>query len=210
MRSIQAGIALFLLAAGGLAEAASICGDLQNAYGPYDYRRRAEFVENFRLVEGGHFTASVENGIKGKSGTIGADVDYVLRAIPNHPRALATMARQGLKEKKVKLPGANYPVECYFDRAIRFAPDDGAVRATYGNYLFALGQDDMALKMFAAAVDLSPEDATINYNAGLAYFKKKDYEKANMYAQKAYALGFPLPGLKNKLVQAGQWKVAAQ
>ena len=38
------------------------------------------------------------------------------------------------------------------------------------------------------------------------YVKKKEYEKASAHAQKAYALGFPLPGLKNKLKAAGKWK----
>jgi Tfp pilus assembly protein PilF len=103
-----------------------------------------------------------------------------------------------------------WPVECYFNRAIRFAPDDAAVRATYGTYLLALGKTDDAVGMFADAVGMAPEDPTINYNAGLAYFKKKDYAKAREHAKKAYALGFPLPGLKNKLVEAGKWDEPAQ
>ena len=57
-----------------------------------------------------------------------------------------------------------------------------------------------------AASRLAPEQATIQYNLGLMYVKKKEYEKASAHAQKAYALGFPLPGLKNKLKAAGKWK----
>ncbi len=210
MRTIKGGIAICLLALTGLSQAASLCGELKNGYGPFDFRKRAENVDSFSLVENAHFTPDVENGVAGATGALGADLDYVLRAIPNHTRALATMAREGLKNKKVKIGGAKYPVECYFDRAIRFAPDDGAVRASYGNYLFSLGQTDTALKLFATAVSLQPEDATINYNTALAYLKKKDYENANKYAQKAYALGFPLPGLKNKLVEAGKWAPSPQ
>ena len=64
--------------------------------------------------------------------------------------------------------------------------------------------------MFTAAVELAPEDPTINYNAGLAYLKKKEYDKARQHAKKAYELGFPLPGLKNKLVEAGKWDEPAK
>ena len=85
-----------------------------------------------------------------------------------------------------------------------------AVRATYGNYLLALGKTNEAVTMFTSAVELQPEDPTINYNTGLAYLRKKEYDKARLYAKKAYELGFPLPGLKNKLVEAGKWDEPAQ
>src|SRR4051794_565696 len=120
------------------AGAANYCGELKNAYGPFDYRTRAEHAENFTLVESAHFTPEVENGIRGSSGQIGGDLDYTLRAIPNHHRALASMARIAVRIKSVYVPGAKYPVECYFERAIRFTPNDGGVRAEFGNYLYAL------------------------------------------------------------------------
>jgi len=37
------------------------------------------------------------------------------------------------------------------------------------------------------------------------HLKKKDYELAIIYAKKAYELGFPLPGLRNKLMKIGKW-----
>jgi hypothetical protein len=36
--------------------------------------------------------------------------------------------------------------------------------------------------------------------------KKKDYEQARTHARKAYDQGFPLPGLRNQLIQAGKWE----
>lgn len=199
-----------IMAAAHAAGAANYCGDLKNAYGPFDYRTRAEHIENFNLVEGAHFTEAVENGIKGSSGQIGGDLDYTLRAIPNHHRALAAMARIAVRTKSVMLPGAKYPVECYFERAMRFTPNDGGVRAEFGNYLYALGKPDKAFAAFKDAAAMEPENAAINYNLGLAYFNRKDYAKSLPYAKKAYALGFPLPGLKNKLVAAGQWDEQAE
>ena len=43
---------------------------------------------------------------------------------------------------------------------------------------------------------MAPEDPTYNYNLGLVYYKTKQFKEANEHAHKAYALGFPLPGLK--------------
>jgi tetratricopeptide (TPR) repeat protein len=194
-----------LITAAHAAGAGNYCGDLKNAYGPFDYRTRAEHTENFNLVESAHFTQDVENGIKGNSSTIGGDLDYTLRAIPNHHRALATMARVSVRIKAIMLPGAKYPVECYFERAMRFTPNDGGVRAEFGNYMYALGKPDKAFAAFKDAAAMEPDNAAINYNLGLAYFQKKDYAESVTYAKKAYALGFPLPGLKNKLVAAGKW-----
>jgi tetratricopeptide (TPR) repeat protein len=197
--------AFIVLAATGSVQAANFCGELKNAFGPFDYRKRAEFAAQFDLVEGAHFTSDVENGIKGNTSTIGGDLDYTLRAIPNHHRALASLARYAVRTKEVKLAHATYPVACYFERAVRMAPDDGDVRAEYGNYLFALGESEKAFEMYKDAVAMAPDNATFNYNLGLAYLKAKNYEQANTYAHKAYALGFPLPGLKNMLTAAGKW-----
>lgn len=206
MKSMRCLLSTLVMMTASTAVAGNFCGELTNAYGPYDYRNRAAHVENFTLVEHGHFSKDVEQGIKGKSSTIGGDLDYVLRAIPNHHRALASMARFALRTKAIQLPGANYPVECYFERAMRFTPDDGGVRAEFGNYLFALGKSDKALLMFKEAAELSPDSSTINYNLGLAYLQKKDYSQSLAYAKKAYAMGFPLPGLKNKLIALGKWE----
>lgn len=179
------------------------CGELSFHYGPHDYRKPNTFT--LSLVENAHFTPEVEAGIRGMTTNIGGDISYTLQAIPNHPRALATMAMLGLRDKKLHLKSAKYPVECYFDRAMRFVPDDAMVKAIYGNYLFALGRTDEALTMFKIASEMMPTDPTVNYNTGLAYFKKKDYANARRHAIIAYDQGFPLPGLKSKLVAVGQW-----
>lgn len=187
------------------AEAGNYCGDLKNDFGPFDYRNRTNNVASFDVVEHAHFTADVENGIKGATSALGGDLDYTLRAIPNHTKALATMARYAVRVKTIQLNYAKYPVECYFDRAMRFAPNDGAVLAEYANYLYALGRSEDAFKMYRGAARLDPDNPTIAYNLGLAYFRQKDYAKASEFAQIAYAKGFPLPGLRKKLTDIGKW-----
>lgn len=199
---------LFLIAAEVRAEANDVfCGNpMKVVYGPFDYRKRAEFVDNFKLVEGAHFTADVENGIKGSSSFIGGDLSYTLVVIPNHQRALASLSKLAIKRKEVQIYNMRYPVECYFNRAVRFAPDDGSAWTAYGTYLYAVHRPEEAFSMFKQAAMVEPDNPTINYNLGLAYAKKRDYALAMAHAKKAYAQGFPLPGLKNMLVQAGKWE----
>lgn len=202
--SLYIGAVLALCAAGSV-NAANFCGDIKNAFGPFDFRKAASLAQEYNLVISAHFTPDVEQNIKGNSSYLAGDLDYTLRAWPNHPGALASMSRQGIIEKKLTPNGAKWPVDCYFLRAFQFAPDDGAPHSVYGNHLLAHGKDALAMAEFKRAVELDPENPTINYNAGLAYFKAKDYDKALMHAKKAYALNFPLPGLKNMLVSVGKW-----
>ncbi len=204
------GIALFiiLVVANNLQAENSYCGELAppGQYGPYDYTNPTHKIEYLPIVEIHHFTSNVKNLIKGESSYLAGDIDYTLRAFPNHHPALAAMAKLSLREKSFRLKGASYAVECYFDRAIRFKPGDGIVRMIYGNYLVKLGgRSDDVLEQYHEADRLRPENANIQYNIGLLHLKKKDYELAIIYAKKAYELGFPLPGLRNKLMKTGKW-----
>jgi Flp pilus assembly protein TadD len=72
--------------------------------------------------------------------------------------------------------------------------------------LLKAGQVDQATEQLKEAHNLQPDNPTINYNLGLLYVQRKNYEEAKNYAKKAYELGFPLPGLKNQLMQAGKWE----
>lgn len=47
------------------------------------------------------------------------------------------------------------------------------------------------------------ESSEINYFLGLILCDMKDYAAARPYAAKAYALGYPLPGLRDRLARAG-------
>ncbi|AKU21098.1 tetratricopeptide repeat protein [Massilia sp. NR 4-1] len=169
-----------------------------------DYRN-AEHRAGLAVVEQFHFTAVVEKLERGLSDTLGGDIGYTLEHFPNHPRALAAMARLALRQKTQQPPGAHYTVGCFFERAMRYVPDDARVRSLFGGYLLAQGQNDDALEQFAEAARLAPDDPATHYNLGLLYLKKKDYGAALESARRAYAAGFPLPGLRNKLKALGQW-----
>lgn len=178
------------------------CGALQNGYGPYDYRTDKDKIG---IVIGAHFTPDVANLIKGSSGLIGGDIDYTLRAIPNHPAALLAIIRLGEKQKTNKPSGARYTVECYLNRANRFRNDDPMVKMIYANYLAKNGQGNEALRYLNDAFELGEESANLYYNIGLIYLDLKQYEKSLLNAHRAYKMGFPLPGLRDRLKKAGKW-----
>lgn len=193
----------FFLAEACWGQGLQICGDLANHYGPYDY-----WTDKGKLtiVEQHHFTAKVEALRGGQEGYIGGDLDYTLHTFPNHPRALAAMVRLTEKEKKRKPLGANYPVECYFDRAIRFRPKDGIVRMLFGSFLIKDGKKKEALEQLDLASSLGVGGPNIDYNMGLAFFEVGEFEKSLTYAHRAYQAGYNLPGLKSKLVKVGKWR----
>jgi tetratricopeptide (TPR) repeat protein len=183
----------------------SDCGNpFQNAYGPFDYRTATPGQRS--IVEQHHFTPNIEALQSGNSGTIGNELDYTLRAFPNHPRALAAMVRLGQKEKIRKPHGAQFTVECYLERATQFRPDDPNVQLVRGIYYTLQRKYELAINEFNAAIQQAPDNANAHYNLGLAYFENKQYAQATEQAKIAKTLGFPLDGLKNMLKSAGQWR----
>jgi len=187
------------------ADAADVCGDLKNFYGPYDYQTADSELR--ARIEDYHFTPKVAALQAGQSTMdIGADIAYTLRVFPNHPRALYAMAELGRRQKRAVPVKAGYSVECWFNRAIRFRPNDGKVRIVYGIELLKDGKKQEAIEQLKIGIDLDPQDGNAQYNVGLAYFDIGDYDSALMHAKKAQDLGYSLPGLRNKLEKIGKWK----
>jgi tetratricopeptide (TPR) repeat protein len=204
---------LFLLGLGFLVHSHSradvndyVCGPLTNTHGPYDYRYEWKDKDKKVDIDTAHLPPQVVNLVRGNTSVyIGHDLDYALRAFPNHHVALMAMARLGEKEKTAKPAGANFVVECYFQRAVRFSNDDAIVRILYASYLSKAGKRVEALNQLSEAARLGSDSANANYNMGLIYYDLKEYEKALYHAQEAYRLGFPLLGLRDKLKRAGKW-----
>ena len=197
---------------------AAYCGSLANGYGPYDYRGDLNALsprdftplpEKRGLVEGAHFTPRVESLIGAKSGggigPPGADIDYTLRAFPNHHRALLSVMRYGAKAKKTRPEGLRYDVECYFERAIRFQPNDNVVRMIYTTFLIEKNRKSEAMQQLDVVTNAAKENAFTNYNVGLLYFDLGEHQKALTQAHKAMELGLNKPELKGRLQAAGKW-----
>lgn len=187
------------------------CGRLDrevNAIGPVDYRTVSPYTISF--VEVRHFDRGVETLKKGIKATVAGDIAYTLRAFPNHPRALRSVAELQRRNGGVTPPDLGYSAECWFDRAIAFRPDDIDVRVVYSFELIRDGKVEQARPHVIHAEKLIDALATPNprwnYNIGLLLHDIKEFDRSLAHARKAYELGFELPGLRNKLKGSGHWR----
>lgn len=198
-------IALVAFGAQAWAQASSTICPMGNTFG--DYLKDKDKVT---MSERYHFTPKVEALIAGESTeVIGADLHFMLQNYPNHHRVLVAMVRLGEREKTQQPRGAQYTIDCYFNRAIRFNRDDVVARMLYADYLAKRGRQADASAQLEVAAELAADNPFTHYNVGLVYLDMKNYDKALEQAHKAYGLGFSRPELRDRLKSAGRWKEAA-
>lgn len=212
---VSLGFTVTCSAQGSTATAADFdCGPLENHFGPFDYRTVSD--NDRRLVEANHLDLEQRLIAKGQTrgqlitsfGYVGGGLDYTLRAMPNHHVALSLVDRYGQMTKTEFPPALPRPVECYFERAVRFQPKDAVVRTLYANYLIKRDRKADAGAQLDVALSLDPQGASALYNVGLVLHLLGRSEEALEYAHRAYALGYPLPGLREMLKRAGKWREA--
>lgn len=181
------------------------CVGKKIGFGPYDYLRRAQLPAELDVVENAHFTPGVERLESGNTSVPINDIGYVLMAWPNHHRALHSAMKYRMMfwdwPEDAQVP----PAECQLQRAIEFSPQDPVPYMMYGLLLHKAQQYEKALLSYRGAIRLRPDDILTQYNMGLTLVELKQYDEAVKMAKSAYAAGMPLPGLKNKLIEAGKW-----
>lgn len=184
------------------------CGDFNygsGSIGPLDYTTTPQDVRDY--VESRHFDQGVERLVKGIQATsVAGDIAFTLRSFPNHPRALRSAAELMRRNSGRTPPGMTFNTACWFDRAVAFRPEDVQVRILWAFELLKSKERSAAIEQTTAAEALAGDNPAARYNVGLLYFELGDHERAMANARLAYAGGFNLPGLKNKLTKAGQWK----
>lgn len=197
-------IALFSSSAAFAQAVGSACGTLSSPgqYGPYDFRTDRDKVQ---IVLMAHFTPADEALLPTKLGPPGGAIDYTLRALPNYHRALIAMMRLGEKEKTSQPRGSTHSIECWFERAILFRPDDAVVRMIYSTYLNSKGRILDANTQLGIATTYAKDSAFTHYNIGLHYFDLKNYDKALVQAHQAMALGWTQTELRAQLQRVGKW-----
>lgn len=190
-----------------VSEPSAGCGNFiygPSSLGPLDYRRTPP--DEIYFVEVRHFPEHVERLIRGEKGSIAGDLAYTLRVFPNHPRALRSAAELTRRNGGAMPKDMHYSIACWFDRAIAYRPDDAQVRVVFAHELIRAKKLTEARQQVEIAEKLAKGNPTVHYNVGLLYFDLKDYERSVANAKIAYESGFNLPGLKDKLTKAGQWK----
>jgi tetratricopeptide (TPR) repeat protein len=181
----------------------ALCGGPldQNNFGrPIDVNDPAD-EGKVSLVVRHHFTPDVAALIRGETAKLPGDIHYTLRHIPNHYQALDSMARFRLQNPAQS--DRYWTADCYFERAFAFRPKDARLHLLYGTYLHRARRLAEAGVAYSKAEELGLDSAELYYNRGLLEFERQNYEVAAAYASKAYAGGYPLPALRNKLAKAG-------
>lgn len=176
---------------------------LTNHYGPFDYNNPAHAIK-FPVVLKRHFTDEIRLLTSYKAE---GDLDYTLRAIPNFLPALESMARlQQRWKRNNEVHQGYYTAECYFERAIYFAPRDINVRYLYAVYLHQSGNYKKAETFYHQVLNVDNRHIEANYNLALMLLETGDFDNALHHAKIAYEGNFPLTGLKNKLIKLGLWQ----
>lgn len=192
-----------------------------NDIGPWDYYdpinstpNGANPMGNIKRVTNVHLKPGMLRMETKASGSFSSDIDYTLRAIPNHPAGLDLASRlehrlQQPSSANIRMLRYEKPVrtaECYFQRAIALAPNRFYTYVVYGIHLHRFGKYDAANKAYERALALGSNSIETNYNYGLSLVKTGRYADAEQQARLAYQGGFPLPGLRNLLQQHGYCK----
>ena len=166
-----------------------------------DYYKAAG-TEHLRNVEQYHVGPAMEKlRVRRYQAAIG-DIQFVLRHFPNHPQALMLMI-DVLRAMEVASMQSHRSHSKTPSRSIRMSPRTYVLQ---GIYLYRAKRFPAAIASFEKALTIDPDSVNAHYNLGLAYFETKQFELANVHAQRAYQLGASAPGLRDKLIRAGQWK----
>lgn len=173
---------------------------------PHDYYTAAlqGWGELLKNVEKYHLPQGIEKMNQKRYGPAWADFDFMLRYFPNHPKALLLISDLALRMKRPE------EAEKLLTRAITMFPNQAPSHIIYGIFLQKTGRLDDAISQYERALAINPNDSESHYNLGLALLKKGQHQAALEHAQKAYELGYPLPGLRNKLIAAGIWPSTGQ
>ena len=142
---------------------------------------------------------------RGNWGPARDNLEFILRVFPNSPLAL-----NGISELCVlKWRSPKCDADSWMEKAVAVNPSIATTWIIYGIHLQREKRPAEAVEKFKRGLELRPDDINGHYNLGLAYFDLKDYDNANKQAQMSYALGAPLPGLRDMLKRVGAWKPPA-
>ncbi len=190
MKSMRLAIFLTCL----LWQAAGAAGSLdpESYYGNYN-------PEHLSAVERHHLQKARDKAHWENPAYAWNDVDFILRHFPNHPEALMLVINASLRNND-RAKG-----EEFMRRAVSFDLKPAEPWIIYGIFLHRWGDYIGAVEKYQEALKRNPDHPEAWYNLGLAHFALKQYDKAEEAARKAYALGYPLPGLREKLRRVGHW-----
>lgn len=132
------------------------------------------------------------------------EVNFTLQRIPEtspiYSSVLAVTAR--IQQEQKKFDSAKQ----YLERAISIAPDDPSAYILLSLLYREQGDLQLAMQTLEQGNTVTNGvSADIQYNLGLIALETGKLDSATKHAKAAYDLGYPLPGLKNKLIAKNAW-----
>ena len=110
------------------------------------------------------------------------DLDFVLRYVPNHPKALALVAL-------ISRVGGNPVVaNLYFQRALQKFPQRALTHAQYGKFLVEVGKANEGIVRLEKAISMDPNLAIAHLWLARMYARAGKSDLANQEAQRAKEL----------------------
>jgi tetratricopeptide (TPR) repeat protein len=178
---------------------------VQAQQGNRDYYHANESREDGQLlrnVEAYHVGPAVDRMKTHNFPSALQDIQFILDFFPNHPTGLAMLS--DLCDAQWRSPQCD--IDARFQAAIDRNNTAPQTFLLYGLHLQRRNQLPQAIESYKKSIALNPRSANAHYNLALAYFDQKQFDQANREAQISYALGIPLPGLRDKLTRAKVWK----
>lgn len=154
-----------------------------------------------------HLGPGRDEAIKGRFDAALEHFEFILRYYPNHPQALFALSELCQKWKSSVCDNA---ADRWFQRAIERNPEAAPSHVVQAMHLHRKNKLDDAVKSYKRAIELAPNSVNAHYNLGLAYTDLKQYDQANLHAQKSYSLGVTLPALRTRLEKVGKWNPGAR
>jgi tetratricopeptide (TPR) repeat protein len=134
------------------------------------------------------------------SGELSYSLARIPPSIPVHWKLLTIQARA------LNLRGKNEAAVDSLRLIVKRKPDFVDGYAVLGNFLYKDGKYAEARQVLETGLEkVATPTAEMYYFLGMILFKQGSFDGAREQAQKAYKLGYPLPGLRNKLKAAGHW-----
>lgn len=184
----------------------SSCGAASDWVRPKDFRLRGSTPQlRFSFEDGkvNHLDPAMSAMDQGRYDSFAIrNIDFLLQRWPNHYLALQALMRF---ESGGGQTFPSKPAICYFEYARQFVPKDANIWILQGIYFHKKENPGEAEMAWRNALEIDATLADAHYNLGLLYFDQGKYQEARTHAGAAYGAGYPLRGLKNKLVRAGQW-----
>ncbi len=125
-----------------------------------------------------------------------ADLDQALALSPTQPYVLNYLG-YSLVERGLDLPRARLLIR----RALDAKPDDGSIRDSLGWVMLRLGDVPGAVRTLERAAEQTPEDPTVNFHLGSAYWAAGRHNEAEDQWRWALVLG-PEPSDSAKIHEA--------